>query len=107
MGPLKASADSWTPSPKLKEWHSVQELLALAFHRNKNQHSHARWWSSLGILRRAVGRLVVELEDLEEVESQRKKKGFGMRGAREVELAEVVDRRKDWMRRQVVEKCWV
>jgi ribonuclease MRP protein subunit RMP1 len=37
---------------------SVHNLLSLAAHRNRNQHRHSKWWSGLGILRRALGRVL-------------------------------------------------
>ena len=41
-----------------------QDILKLLHHRNKNQHrrSNGTWWKWLGILRRNLGKLIVELE---------------------------------------------
>jgi ribonuclease MRP protein subunit RMP1 len=36
----------------------IGNVLALAWHRNKNQHRRSRWWKELGILRRNLRRLV-------------------------------------------------
>lgn len=41
-----------------------QRLIALLFHRNKNQHRVARWWSQLSALKRAVRDVVDALQHM-------------------------------------------
>lgn len=41
-----------------------QRLIALLFHRNKNQHRVARWWSQLSALKRAVRDMVDALQHI-------------------------------------------
>lgn len=38
------------------------KVLRLLFHRNKNQHRQAKWWKWFSMLKRSVGKLIVELE---------------------------------------------
>jgi len=44
-----------------EELYSIQEILHLAHHRNKNQHRLAKWWKFLSQLRRHIAKLITEL----------------------------------------------
>jgi ribonuclease MRP protein subunit RMP1 len=44
----------------------IERLLHLAFHHNKNQHRLAKWWRWLSMLRRAVSKLLAELNRSDE-----------------------------------------
>jgi ribonuclease MRP protein subunit RMP1 len=70
----------------------VQQLLHLTAHRNKNQHRIAKWWSSFSILRRQLGRLVAQLEAPD-----------AMFRARKVEI----EQRVDFLREQIVPRCYL
>jgi hypothetical protein len=100
-------------------------MLHLAFHRNKNQHRCARWWSSLGVLRRQIRRLVIELEDVNQAVGLRglapqggkknKRKGKVRRewmeegegeGGRTERVARV-EKRVSFLREVVMGRCWL
>lgn len=40
---------------------AVLDILHLLQHRNKNQHRHSIWWQWMSMLKRCVGKLIIEL----------------------------------------------
>ncbi|TID14807.1 hypothetical protein CANINC_004478 [Pichia inconspicua] len=47
-------------------------ILHLVYHRNKNQHRVARWWSSLDLLHRHLRKILLIMEDIHEILSKRR-----------------------------------
>jgi ribonuclease MRP protein subunit RMP1 len=41
---------------------SINQILHLTHHRNKNQHRLAKWWKEFSLLRRNMAKLLTELE---------------------------------------------
>ncbi len=54
----------------LAEIRQNADLLHLLVHRNRNQHRHAPWWSSLTLLRRHVRGIVEERDEFDDVFSR-------------------------------------
>lgn len=48
------------------------QLIHLLYHRNINQHRVARWWSSLDILHRHLRKILLLIEDIEEIRTLRR-----------------------------------
>jgi ribonuclease MRP protein subunit RMP1 len=87
----------------------LQPVLAGFAHRNRNQHHGARWWAEFGMLRRQVGRLVLELQEgLGDVRNDGKKEKRRDRGA--VAVAVAMDRALDrtiWLRDVSISRCYL
>jgi hypothetical protein len=74
---------------QISELAAIQNLLALAWHRNKNQHRRSRWWAEFGVLKRGVEKLIVAARI-----------GHGG-GKDEVWL------RVNFLREEMFERCWL
>lgn len=53
---LAPQSDLQASESELRE---VDRLLRLVYHRNKNQHRTQKWWKWVGMLRRAVGKVLI------------------------------------------------
>jgi hypothetical protein len=113
--PISSTAAASTKA--LDEILDIQRMLHLAYHRNKNQHHCAKWWSSLGVLRRQIQRLVGELEGVNQMAGSQSltpqggKKKVKVRGEWEegirMERAARVEKRIVFLREVVVGRCWL
>jgi ribonuclease MRP protein subunit RMP1 len=96
--PSRTASTTTTFPTLLTELTTIQNLLALAWHRNKNQHRRSRWWQEFGTLKRGLGRLVVLFEAGEG------KVGKGKTGNEEKEMQE---NQKRFLVEEVIPRCWV
>lgn len=58
----RPSSQSLTPIPPAATIFAIHDTLHLLFHHNKNQHRGAKWFKWLGLLKRWVHKLAVEVE---------------------------------------------
>ena len=95
------------PSPK-ETLISVQQLLHLTHHRNKNQHRLSKWYKAFSILRHQIVKLIAELETLETAELYSSKGKKGEVESRYVTGArEKVEKREKFLRAWVLEDCYL
>ena len=95
------------PSPK-ETLISVQQLLHLTHHRNKNQHRLSKWYKSFSILRHQIVKLIAELETLETAELYSSKGKKGEVESKYVTAArEKVEKRVKFLRAWVLEDCYL
>jgi ribonuclease MRP protein subunit RMP1 len=95
------------PSPK-ETLISVQQLLHLTHHRNKNQHRLSKWYKAFSILRHQVVKLIAELETLETAELYSSKGKRGEEESKYVTAArEKVEKRVKFLRAWVLEDCYL
>jgi ribonuclease MRP protein subunit RMP1 len=95
------------PSPK-ESLVSVQQLLHLTHHRNKNQHRLSKWYKSFSILRRQISKLIAELETLETAEIYSTKGKKDEEESKFVTAArEKVEKRGRFLRERVLEDCYL
>jgi ribonuclease MRP protein subunit RMP1 len=83
------------PTPRIPTLESlvpIQQLLHLAFHRNKNQHRVATWWSSLSQLRRQVTKLIALLE---------------VPGVKTKAEKLAIEKQVEFLREQIVPRCYM
>jgi ribonuclease MRP protein subunit RMP1 len=95
------------PSPK-ETLISVQQLLHLTHHRNKNQHRLSKWYKAFSILRHQVVKLIAELETLETAELYSSKGKTDEKESKYVTAArEKVEKRVRFLRAWVLEDCYL
>lgn len=83
-------------SSSRSDLHTTKQLFDLVHHRNKNQHRHSVWWRHFAALRRAVGKLVQEVDD----ESKGDGEGEGEGGSNVSARARFLDGR-------LIPKCYL
>ena len=69
---------------------AIENLLTLAWHRNKNQHRRSKWWAEFGVLRRGLRRLMAAAQIC-----------HGRDGSEEVGA------RIKFLREEVLGRCWL
>lgn len=89
---------SKTDLPSSASIHEIHNTLHVLYHRNKNQHSCAKWFKQLSVLRRETRKLAWELETVERLEEDF---DDGVDLARED-----VRRRMEFLGREVVLRCY-
>jgi ribonuclease MRP protein subunit RMP1 len=87
---------------------SIQQLLQLAHHRNKNQHRLSKWYKAFSILRRQIAKLVAELETLETAELYSSKRKTDEKESKYVTAARgKAEKRVRFLREWVLEDCYL
>jgi ribonuclease MRP protein subunit RMP1 len=94
-------------SNSIEELTAVTNLIHLSFHRNRNQHRLAKWWSSLSQLKRHIQKLVSELSVLDtaaqyEIKGKSKSESKYVRTAREK-----VEARVEFLENWLVPSCYL
>ncbi|KAG0648282.1 RNA-processing rmp1 [Hyphodiscus hymeniophilus] len=84
-----------------EELHSINQILHLTHHRNKNQHRLAKWWKSFSMLRRNLSKLFKELE------TNLQYTALSPKNKKTVESREIVERRVRFLEDVLMERCYV